>query len=704
VTRQLSSGSAAQSTDDRPQGDACYTSLDYVLDELARIDLIICKRVSKWRKQIKNKDFPGLYISEDEVDSLLAKESSDVEDLTEIEVLERKIAERKQASLQKGTEFRLEQVRELFSLTPFELDAVLVVMASELDLKYSKLFAYLQDDITKKKPTVGLILKLFCKSKEEAIDKRRYFGYSSPLVKNLVLHLEDGEIPLLEKDVKLDDRILSFLLGSNELDSNVASFASLKHPRRGFDELALPEDLEGQLLKLNELNPALKPLFLLRGSCEMLEVAEAFCGEVGFPLLIADLEKTKAETLGVTSRLLLREARLQRAALYLDNFDVISEETKKLLLGEIEEYDGVVFVPSKMEFSLKRTTIKVVIPNLNYLARLRMWQSLLGEFEGISELAAKFRFGRNKATAALESARNIALLRNPVNPSLTLDDLYEGCKAHSNSVPLTSKIMPRYSWADMVLPADKTEQLREVCNYVKHYAKVYEVWGFDKHSRGKGLNVLFSGPSGTGKTMAAEIVAHELRLDMYKIDLSMVVSKYIGETEKNLNRIFKDAEECNAVLFFDEADALFGKRSEVKDAHDRYANIEINYLLQKMEEHEGIVIIATNMSKNVDDAFLRRMNFIVEFPFPNEEYRFAIWKKVFPEQTPLDKIDFAFLSKLQISGGNIKNIALTAAFLTAEDSNKVKMAHIVKAAKREFQKMGKNYGQEEFGKYYSFVK
>jgi SpoVK/Ycf46/Vps4 family AAA+-type ATPase len=179
----------------------------------------------------------------------------------------------------------------------------------------------------------------------------------------------------------------------------------------------------------------------------------------------------------------------------------------------------------------------------------------------------------------------------------------------------------------------------------------------------------------------------------------MVVSKYIGETEKNLNKIFKEAEKSNAVLFFDEADALFGKRSEVKDSHDRYANIEIGYLLQKMEEQEGIVILATNLSKNIDDAFTRRMNFIVEFPFPNEEGRLTMWRQIFPDKTPLDTIDYEFLAKLQLSGGNIRNIATTAAFLAAEDSSQVNMKHIVKAAKREFQKIGRVYSREEFGKY-----
>jgi AAA+ superfamily predicted ATPase len=704
VTKPLSDTSKLPSASRNLSEDIYQTSLDHILDELARIDLIIRNQVKKWRQYGKNTDFLGLYVSEEEIDSLLEPERPEVGDMSEIKAFEMKIAERKTASLQRGVELKLELLRCLFDLSALEVDAVLVALACELDSKYSKLFAYLQDDVTKKKPTIGLFLELFCKSKQEAIDARRHFGYNSPLVKNLVFHLEDSAVPLLEKGVKLDDRILGFLLGSNELDSTVASFALLKKPEKDFDELFLSEEIKNKLLKLNDSNSALKPLLLLHGSYGMAEFAEAFCGAINVSLLVADLGKLKAESLGVTIKLLLREARLQRAAVYFDRFDDASEETKAFLLEEIETHDGVVFVPSKMEFCLKKTTIKVVIPNPNYSARLRMWQSLLGEFEGISELAAKFRFSRKKAAAALESARNNALLRNPDDPSVTLDDLYEGCRAQSGSIPFTSKVPPRYTWTDIVLPADKMEQLREICNYVKHNATVFEAWGFEKHSRGKGLNVLFSGPSGTGKTMAAEIVAHELRLDMYKIDLSMVVSKYIGETEKNLNRIFKDAEECNAVLFFDEADALFGKRSEVKDAHDRYANVEINYLLQKMEEHEGIAILATNMSKNIDDAFLRRMNFIVEFPFPNEEYRRVIWRKVFPEQAPLGEIDFDFLSRLQISGGNIKNIALTAAFLAAESSAKVKMEHVVKAAKREFQKTGKVYGKEEFGKYYDYIK
>jgi AAA+ superfamily predicted ATPase len=682
-----------------------YSSLDHVLDELQRINKLVTNRVKKWRKTHQNTEFLGLYVSDEEIDSLLAEEHAQPEDLCDIEAIGQLISKRKKKALQEGVELRLESFHVLFGLSQFEVDIALVALASELDLKYTKLFAYLQDDVTKKKPTVGLILSLFCKYPRDAVEARKLFSYDSKLVKSLIVRIEGDEVPLLERSIKLDERIVGFLLGSDELDPSVASFSELSIPVMGFEELTLQEDFKRQLLQVCEASFSELPVYLLQGSAGAFEAAQAFCSEANIPILKADLRRIKPETLEANVNRFFREAKLQKAAVYLDELDAVSDEVKATILAGIEKFAGAVFFSSKTDLSLNRKAVKIVLPNLTFQVRQKMWHSLLGDVDGADELAGKFRFGKNKAIAALDSARSVARMRNPKNPSLTLDDLYVGCKAQSNAISHASKINPRYVWGDIILPEDKKKQLREVCNYVKYYATVYESWGFDKHSRGKGLNVLFSGPSGTGKTMAAEIVSSDLKLDLYKIDLSMVVSKYIGETEKNLNKIFKDAEESNAVLFFDEADALFGKRSEVKDAHDRYANIEINYLLQKMEEHEGIAILATNMSKSIDDAFLRRMNFIVEFPFPTEEYRLAIWQKVFPEQTPLDKkIDYEFLSKLQISGGNIKNIALAAAFLAAETSGAVKMEHVAKAARREFEKIGKVYGKEEFGKYFNLVK
>ena len=256
--------------------------------------------------------------------------------------------------------------------------------------------------------------------------------------------------------------------------------------------------------------------------------------------------------------------------------------------------------------------------------------------------------------------------------------------------PLARKVEPSYTWNDIVLPPDQLAQLGEICNQAKYRHIVYGEWGFDRKLHlGKDLNVLFSGPPGTGKTMAAEVIACELELDLYKIDLSRVVSKYIGETE-NLDRIFTAAESSNAILFFDEADTLFGKRSQVRDAHDRYANIEVGYLLQKMEEYDEIAILATNLRTNMDEAFTRRVKFSVEFPFPEEHYRYRIWQGHFPVEAPADEdIDFSFLARqFKLAGGNIRNIVINASFLAAADGKRIHMKHLILATKREFQKMG----------------
>jgi SpoVK/Ycf46/Vps4 family AAA+-type ATPase len=264
---------------------------------------------------------------------------------------------------------------------------------------------------------------------------------------------------------------------------------------------------------------------------------------------------------------------------------------------------------------------------------------------------------------------------------------------------LARKISPKKTWDNIILPADQLRQLREICNQVKYHHIVGQQWGFDETlSLGKGINVLFSGSSGTGKTMAAEVIANELQLDLYKIDLSQIVSKYIGETEKNLDRVFTAAENANAILLFDEADALFGKRSEVKDAHDRYANLEVAYLLQKMEEYEGVTILTTNLRQNLDEAFTRRIRFIIEFPFPEVDYRLQIWQGIFPKQMPLgEDVDLPLMAQqFKLAGGNIRNIALAAAFLAAEDGESVGMKHLLQATKREFQKMGRLVNEDDF--------
>ncbi|HSB52635.1 MAG TPA: AAA family ATPase, partial [Dissulfurispiraceae bacterium] len=409
---------------------------------------------------------------------------------------------------------------------------------------------------------------------------------------------------------------------------------------------------------------------------------------------------------------------LQSAAVFLSggerlyDSDERSQQLVRILLRTLDTLSWITFISAEALWMPEGTMERCVwypfefrLPA--YENRRTIWKNAL-EGSGMSEsdialLSAWFCFGEGQIRKV---ARYATQLSNGKGPSL--DDVSRACAIQSRqrlSIYAT-KVSPHYRWGDIVLPEDKIRQLREICSYVRHKHIVYFQWGFEKKlALGRGLNALFSGPSGTGKTMAADIIANDLGLEMYKIDLSTVVSKYVGETEKNLSRIFRETSSGNAILFFDEADALFGKRTEVKDAHDRYANIEINYLLQKMEEHEGIVILATNLSKNLDEAFLRRMHFTVDFPFPDDRQRELIWRKIFPPSAPLhDDIDYVFLSeRLKIAGGNIRNIALTAALYAAEESSAIEMRHIILSSKRELQKMGKLCVRSDFGRFYYLI-
>jgi SpoVK/Ycf46/Vps4 family AAA+-type ATPase len=331
-----------------------------------------------------------------------------------------------------------------------------------------------------------------------------------------------------------------------------------------------------------------------------------------------------------------------------------------------------------------------------YPQRRALWTHFLGDTAAktdsdISSLAGQFLLTAGQIRDAVATAKDsIAQRGSP----LQSQDLFAAARIHSNPrlSNLARKIVPRYGWEDIVLPDDQLALLREIVATVRERPKVLEEWGVgNKLTASDGVTMLFAGPPGTGKTMAAEVIAAELGLDLYKIDLSTVVSKYIGETEKNLEKIFSEAQSSNAILFFDEADAIFGKRSEVKDAHDRYANIEISYLLQRMEAYDGVTILATNLRANLDEAFTRRLQFAVDFPFPEEADRLRIWKTLFPKGVPRDPVlNFALLARrFKLSGGSIRNVIVNAAFLAAADDSPVTMKHMLHSVRRELQKMGR---------------
>lgn len=722
-------------------------SLEHLLDELRRIDLLIRRQVVNFR--IKGHDpadpLRGLYIKEEEIDVILTQDGvmdSPVEDepsrlklfQEHLAALEARISENKAAFIRAGGTLRLEQLKKLFGLSPIEIDILMFCLAPELELRYEKLYAYLQDDVTRKRPSVDLVLSLLSSSFSLKMKLRQYFAPSAPLIKHRLAYLFSDpshiQPPLLSKLIKIDDRVVNFLLGSDEIDDRLTDQSRLCEPQATLEDLQLPIAVKDRLLQLvTDEDPKTKgKIFYFQGNYGVGKktTAEALCREIGFRLLsvdVASLVNDRDMIFETAVNLRSREALLQTAALYWDNFDALlagdQRSALQVLLRSLEERRGLAFLAGDrtwepMDALHNSRFFRLEFPRPRYSDRLELWhKSLNGDTSletdvGVEDLANKFRFSGGQIQDAVATARNLALWRAPHNGKVNMQDLYSACRVHSNHnlAQLSRKIKPRDTWADIVLPADQMAQLREITNQVKYQNKVYGNWGFDrKLSLGKGLTVLFHGPPGTGKTMAAGIMANELQLDLYKIDLSTVVSKYIGETEKNLSKIFKEAETSNAILFFDEADALFGKRSEVKDAHDRYANIEIAYLLQKMEEYEGITILATNLMQNVDEAFVRRIRFIVEFPFPKEAYRLRIWQVIWPNDTPLSaEVDYDYMAEqFEVAGGNIRNIALNASFYAAGDGQLVTMKHLIQATKRELQKMGNLFVKADFGAYQEYV-
>ena len=731
-------------------GEYFRSSVELLLAELKRIELKIQLRLLSIRQnngQSEEDSFKGLYVSEKQIDAIISNrhfqqenyfsrsECSSTETLAEsLKQYEEDLAAKKKDTLSRGLTFRLDDLKRLFGLSSFDLDTLLVCLLPQLDLEYQRLYSYLQDDITKKNPTINFVQQLLCNSFTDMLKAREAFSPKAPLLKYNLLSLHDdhvmGPTTLLSKFIHVDERITNYLLENNTIDAHLLPFTHLVFPTLKLQDIILTQDIKQILTKLVSQYKGKALTCHLHGTYGVGKqtTAEAVCSELGVPMLYVGLNDMVL--VDAPPELLVpfifREGLLQNAALYLRGFDLLLRDEKaikpayQVVIKELENYPHLVFLSGENNWQPRgrldcKSFIDIELAVPSFLARKQLWHqhwdvdlALAGDVD-FSDVANKFRFSGGQIRDAVAMARNLAKWRDAEDKMVTMQDLYSACRKQSREIlnTMAHKIQPKHGWDDIILPKDQMEQLREICCYVKHYPTVYSQWGYErKLSSGKGLNVLFTGPSGTGKTMAAGIIAHELGLEIYKIDLSAIVSKYIGETEKNLDRIFQEGQTSNAILFFDEADALFGKRSEVRDSHDRYANIEIAYLLQKMDEYDGVVILATNLRNNIDDAFSRRMHFVVEFPVPEETERYRIWKSIFPPEAPLTKeTDIRFMARqFKITGGNIKNIALSAAFLAAEDGGYINTENLIRATKREYQKMGKLCAEAEFAQYFEIVK
>jgi len=719
------------------------TNLEHLRDEFCRLDWLLERAIQQFRSRRHQNipaEFQGLHISDEEIDGLISDEQPEqswTETQTRVMKLHEEIQQRLAKTQAASVTLRLPYLQQIFNLSLFETDLLLLALAPEIDLRYQKLYAYLQDDVTRKRPSIDLALRLFCYSLEERVNAREAFIKGSSLLEHslLLLHEDptDRPSPLLGRSLKLDDRIAEFLLGSDRLDTRLLKPIPLVHesqPQQSRQNLVLPTEIHQTLQQLIDLeihDPSW--LCLLQGAegTGKRTCAAAVASARKQSLLAIDLPAmTQAELpFSTLLELAFREAHLYNSLVYLDGWhELLADPAKnrpnlQFVEKTIEQFHGLMFIASHIPWQPDNAArhpfirIELSLPDLR--SRHTLWKTALSQVQGISphvnigDIANPFRLSGGQIQRAIAYATSQAQLRQGADYTITTADLLVGCQLESSRhlVSFAHKITPKRVWQDLVLPKDTLTQLQELCQQVRHRTKVYSDWGFDRRlSLGKGSIALFTGDSGTGKTLSAEVLAKELGLDLYQVDLSQVVSKYIGETEKNLSRVFEDAQASNAILFFDEADALFGKRSEVKDAHDRYANIEINYLLQRVETYEGVIILTSNLSKNIDTAFLRRLHFCIEFPFPDEHHRLQIWRRMFPSQAPLsDDVDFEFLArKFKFAGGNIKNVAIAAAFRAAEDGGEIRMEHLILSLKREYRKLGKVCERTEFESYYEWVR
>ncbi|MGY2134455.1 ATP-binding protein [Hymenobacter sp. HD11105] len=602
----------------------------------------------------------------------------------------------------------LDTVIAQLGLSEFEGRVLLMCAAVELDAEFGALVASLQNGAVL--PSFSLALAALPDSHWSALT------LNAPLRYWRLLELTSS--PLLTRSpLKIDEQVLHFLAGVRQLDDRLREVVE---PVSMEDDLVPSQQaVASQIVSacLRQQPNAELPLIQFRGeiTADRMTIAALACGQLGLQLYSVPANAIPAAAREITelARLWSREAALNSYALYLDATELDSGDKPRLLAinAFIQATQGLLIVSTtRAELPIQRIKVVFEIQKPTPAEQLILWKNTLDsvstQLNGqLEKLVAQF----NLSTKTIHEVSSEILPHEPPaehKPDQSAEGLgtrlWGACCRHTRPQisSLGEYIEPVAGWDDLVLPEAQKAVLQELVVQVRHRAKVYGDWGFaSKSARGLGISALFAGESGTGKTMASEVLAKELELDLYRIDLSQVVNKYIGETEKNLKRIFDAAEEGGAILLFDEADALFGKRSDVKDSHDRYSNIEVSYLLQRMEAYRGLAILTTNMKSVLDKAFLRRLRFVVQFPYPDALLRAEIWKRVFPHYTPTENLDPEKLARLNIPGGNIRNIALNAAFMAAHEAKPVHMAHIARAAHTEYTKIERTLSNNEVGKW-----
>jgi hypothetical protein len=581
-------------------------------------------------------------------------------------------------------------------LSTFEREVLLLCSAMDLEENMASLCSRAQGDPSKRYPTFSLALNLFKDSAWDALSPHGPLRYLQ-----LVEFSQTGVEPLNSSPMRCDQRIVDLIKGLNYLDDRLLpflvpmSFAAVNESLAPSQQAAVEKILVyyGQQ-RLDRAN-VVQLLGRDASSKQLIAGRASFAMNLMLYRLPGEQIPTQPSDMDTLSRLWQRESMLLPLALFIDleNLDRSSPGALAAVNRFVLRLNCAVFLDtSEPDGSMDGLLLEVSRPTP--VEQRDAWQAALGDQAGeLPDLLAG-QFDMN-----VQEINRIAAMALASSGGSIRDRLWQLCRDETRPIlgGMAQRILPKSGWDDLVLQPSDIQLLHQIAEQVRYRSRVYDRWGFrNKTSRGLGISVLFAGESGTGKTMAAEVIAKDLGLDLYKIDLSQVVNKYIGETEKNLKRVFDEAERTGALVLFDEADALFGKRSEVKDSHDRYANIEINYLLQRIESYRGLAILATNIKSAIDPAFLRRLRFVLTFRFPDQSERKIIWQKVFPHETPKEDLDFERLSKLNLTGGSIYNIAMNSAFLAASAGTKVNMDHILTAAKIELRKMERPISEADF--------
>ena len=669
---------------------------DHILDELDWLDLLLVRHVARLKASGRfNEDpFRGLYISDAQVAASLASaaNAADAEYDRRIANARAVIDARLAAT---DIAVPLPSIAARFGLDAFAVACLVIAAAPCVDRRYETLFAYAQNDVGRKLPSIDLVLSLLVDDQPARLARLKDFASAAPLFRNRLLRTPESDAakPLTNRTLAMDDRVIFAVLGDEaEPDERLAPFVCMFEAAEAWEDNKTVERCLAALA--SNTHPG---VVLLDGPYDsgQRQIARGVCRKLKRRLIEADLSHPAANNIAAPElgALLMRETLIEQSGLLLVAHHQLPDHRLEQVVVAAARSGMPLFlaadagVMSRALYGGRVALAHIDLPTRKPALRGQWWQAALRDRKIKHPPVLPARLGM---TLRLGPNR----IGDVVSAAGCADDIMRLARSRvASDVPSMAQLVrPHWTWDDLVLPARQREQLRRLCVVLEHAPRVMGDWGFAaKAPAGHNTIALFSGPSGTGKTMAASLIAASVGLNLYACNVASIFDKYVGETEKNLDRLFHEAERANAILLFDEADVLFGVRTEVKDGHDRYGNLSVGYLLQRVESYDGLVILASNLASNMDEAFSRRLSHVVLFPMPDAPLRRELWTRAFPWEAPLGAdIDMDALGRsFELSGGNIRNAALAAAYLAAGEGGPIARRHVLKAIASELEKMGR---------------